>query len=297
MCIRDSSGGTRTFNGAVTTGTLNILGASTAFNAATSFATGQISSGSLGGSGSVTATSSLAWTGGTMNGTGKTIIAPGAALSISGAGVSLQREVENNGDANWTTGNVTFTAGTFTNQVGAVLNAESTGSFTGSGTLANLGSVQRSAMGTGTVSGLAITNTGTIGLTQGVLLLVPAGGTFSNNGAISAAAGTTLEVTGNLIQGASSSMAISIASNDPTTGSGHVLASGSVQLNGALSLTVLNAYTPNGANWFVRGASLSGRFSTVSLPPTVFGITPRLSFSGTGVTLKFSGFPFIPASP
>jgi len=75
--------------------------------------------GVLDGTGDITVLGSIAWSGAAMNGTGKTIVAPGASMTISGAAQQLNRVLQNDGFINWGYGALTLSAnvlnnGTFT---------------------------------------------------------------------------------------------------------------------------------------------------------------------------------------
>jgi len=161
-------------------------------------------SGTLGGSGQVTVTGPLNWTGGTMSGTGRTVIAPTGSLSMSGpSNKALFRVLENHSpDANWTNGHILFGNGTFTN--------ESDGTFTatlatnlsfsnqfGTNAFANAGTFVQNGPGTVTV-GVPFNNTGTVGVQDGA---------FQFNGAFTQSDGST-ELAGGAITKTSGVMQI-----------------------------------------------------------------------------------------
>src|SRR5213075_404451 len=60
----------------------------------------------------------LVWSGGTMKGSGRTIISPSGTLNISGTTPTLSRTLDNNGTTTWTssfTSTFTMAGGTFNN--------------------------------------------------------------------------------------------------------------------------------------------------------------------------------------
>jgi hypothetical protein len=82
--------------------------------------------GTLVGAGILTITGTMTWSANsTMSGTGKTIIAAGGALGITGS-VTLARVLENQGNATitWSAGNITFAGGTISNVPAGTFNAD-----------------------------------------------------------------------------------------------------------------------------------------------------------------------------
>jgi hypothetical protein len=94
-----------TFSGA---GALAISGGTFNVNGTTSIATFDLSSGTLGGAGTVTANNAFNWSGGTIatGGAGSTNVAPGAALNITSANPKTLNGGKLNiaGTATWTGG-------------------------------------------------------------------------------------------------------------------------------------------------------------------------------------------------
>ena len=158
--------------------------------------------GTLGGASTVTVSNVMNWTGGTMSGSGGTVIAPGATLNInSPSSVFLaNRTLEIGGTAIWTdAGSITFTAAVITNRAGALFQAQNasslTPSFASSGRLDNAGTFRKlSSTGTTTFnSGVPFNNYGTVDLQSGTLLC---NDSFLNNGTVSLAAGATAQLAG-----------------------------------------------------------------------------------------------------
>ena len=81
----------------------------------------EVLAGALGGSSTVTVSNVMNWTGGTMSGSGRTVIAPGATLNINSPSVVFlaNRTLEIGGTAIWTdAGSLTLTAAVITNRAG-----------------------------------------------------------------------------------------------------------------------------------------------------------------------------------
>ena len=85
----------------------------------------------LDGSGTVTISNVMNWTAGSMIGTGRTVIPPGATLNISNVGnINLSRTLENCATVLWTgPGTLTFSSGILTNRAGAIFEQQGAGSF------------------------------------------------------------------------------------------------------------------------------------------------------------------------
>jgi hypothetical protein len=85
----------------------------------------------LDGSGTVTINNAMNWTFGTMTGTGRTFIPPGATLNIASAsGVTLSRTLENGGTVMWTgAGTFYFSGGILTNRAAGLFEQQGAGSF------------------------------------------------------------------------------------------------------------------------------------------------------------------------
>ena len=145
-------GGNSTFNAPVTASTWFLAGGIAAFNGATTLGSSTpgnaFSGGTMGGLGDVTITGTVGWTGGTMSGTGRTIIANTGTLNITGGGVkTLSRTLENNGTMNWSAGDIAMNGGTIDNKTDAIFNATATArieNFGGTNAMNNAGTVAQS---------------------------------------------------------------------------------------------------------------------------------------------------------
>ena len=96
------SGGTTTVDGSYAANRTTIAGGTAAFNTDFSGFTLTMNGGTLTGAGTVTVTDKLEWSGGTMAGTGKTVLASGGTGVFSGTesdnSKGLARTLENAGD-------------------------------------------------------------------------------------------------------------------------------------------------------------------------------------------------------
>jgi hypothetical protein len=138
------------------------------------------------------------WGGGSMSGSGRTVIAPGASLTIANvSAVSLSaRVLENDGNILWNgAGGVQLSGGAvITNSPGALLDGQSAATLSyltgGSCRFDNAGTFRKS-FNAGTITfgnSVALNNYGEVDLQAGTLLL---SGNFLNNGLLTLAAGTT----------------------------------------------------------------------------------------------------------
>ena len=164
--VLDISGGTVNFDGAsvVAPQVLNLYGV-------------------LGGANTVTVGSVMNWTGGTMDGSGQTIIEPGATLNIAGftgyGGVFLfDRTLENAGTVVWGGGNLGL-SGVITNDAGASFQIQGAAAFNyqgGSPRFDNAGTFLPSPTGTTAFNSIAFNNYGAINLGRRGLLSLGGGG-------------------------------------------------------------------------------------------------------------------------
>jgi hypothetical protein len=225
----------------------------------------------LTGSGTLVLHRNSAWSGGTMNGSGRTVVAPGATLDINGAGtktLSGGRILENGGTTSWNAGIVqAATATVITNRVGGLFLVPSAAGMTpgaGGGRFDNAGTFRKMAAGTTTINGLvSFNNYGTVELLSGTLSL--AGGGL-NDGTMDLAAGTTLGLAAGTFNSSGGSS---------ITGAGQFMVSGATaNLAGLVAVT--------GTNRFDLGtANLTGNYICTNNTLVVSGGTAN--FSGTGM--------------
>jgi RHS repeat-associated protein len=255
--------GLTTFNGAF---------AEADFNVDVSILNLQFNAGSLAGTGTVTVTGTLNWTGGSMRGAGSSRIAAGASLDVSGAGqkdLLDSRRLTNDGTITWsgtgpltTGGNSTAVLtnnGLFEVRVAANL-ANNDIPFVNNGILR----IAAAASGT-TRFTFDLGNAGTVEVLGGTLRLVGIFGTPTSTGAFRVSTGTTLEF--DLSDG---SQTLTAASS--ITGAGNVtFISGTVSVNGAYAVSGLTT---------LGGSFATADFNTdVSLPHVQFNAG---TLGGTG---------------
>ena len=252
------SGGTANFDGTGTVAPALIL----------------LNNGSLSGSGTVTATDRMDWMGGSMEGTGRTVIPAGATLNadLPSFAILRARTLENGGTVVYTGAGILAVIGgaVITNRAGAsfLVENESTSGFGGAsanGRFDNDG-LFRKASGTGTTllqRGLAFNNHGTVDIRSGILA-ANGGYTSSSNAVLNLALGGTT----------------------PATGFGQLKVAGSVTLNGGLSVDFLPGYTPTVNDTFsvLTAGTLNGAFVNFFHPSNA--VAMQLSNTLTSVIIR-----------
>jgi hypothetical protein len=224
-------------------GSTNVTGGTPSFNAAlatTAFST--VASGNLGGTGVLSVTNTMDWTGGTQSGTGSTNIAPGATLNLAGVASTKtlsQRTINNYGTTATGSSGVgslaLSNAATFNNRQGAIFHFQNNDTVVaGTGavsTFNNQGTVTKSldggqaTLGTGNMQ---VLNTGTVSVLTGILNIGPnytqsAGGlTILNGGNINTTGtmligGGTLSGSG-IITGSVTNSGLVTPGDSPTSG-------------------------------------------------------------------------------
>ena len=196
------SGGTFNLTGPITTlGSTLTLSSGGTLNLGTNnlgVATLNQSYGTLTGSGIVTVSGSMSWTGGTQTGTGSTSLAAASTSTFGGAGGSetLDTRTLNNAGAASMTGSGYFyfyRGAVFNNQLGGTFTASGSGSFANGynlGTINNAGTfVKTNNTGFTTYVQLRFVNTGTLDVKSGTVALF--GG--SGSGTYTAEAGGTVQ--------------------------------------------------------------------------------------------------------
>ena len=235
-------------------------------NAAVSIAGLNLSSGTLSGTGDVTINTALNWTGGSMSGAGRTIIAAGATMAITANGsTSLSRALDNNGAATMSginSWNFNTATAIFSNLAGATFTASGgvmSNNCCGGPAFNNAGTFTKTGPGTLTI-GIAFNNTGTLDLT---------GGTLGLNGGTSNYASATNTFSGGLwaIQQASTLLISNPASIVIRT----IAPATSITLAGATS----NFNNSIGTNVLATLANNNGTLTVAArtLPITPFGGT------------------------
>ena len=165
---------------------------------------GDMSGGILTGAGTLTTDGALTWSGGTMSGTGKTVVSLGATLTLSSTNYKdLSRVLEVQGVADYTGSNLRFgvsqdSPGTIHTTTSGVFNAIGEGDFGiiwgAAHAIVNEGAFTRSGTGTTTVhSGITFTSSDTAEVKEGTLQLAGGGtdsGTLLGPGIIEFSGGT-----------------------------------------------------------------------------------------------------------
>jgi hypothetical protein len=197
-------------------GTTAVAGGTANFNSTGgTTVSGSLSSGSWGGSGHISVSGTMNWTGGEISGAGSLDIAGTAALNISGTADKTFNggTINNAGTATWTdSGRVAgYYGGTFTNLSGGLFDAQNDSSFYnlsgGAPTFNNnAGATFRKSAGSGTTTmGGPFNNSGTVDVRSGTVsfssFAQAAGATLLNGGGISIGTGT-LNINGGSLGGA-----------------------------------------------------------------------------------------------
>ncbi|WP_181416766.1 hypothetical protein, partial [Nitrospira lenta] len=125
------SNGTSIFNGTLTPNELIISNGTATLNGPTTLPKLTFQFGTLTGTGDLTLTGASTWSGGTLSGTGRTLIASTGSLDIT-SGVTLSRVLENQGTATWTAGGLQFNSGQLLNT--GTFSANSAGTLQAYGT-------------------------------------------------------------------------------------------------------------------------------------------------------------------
>ncbi len=272
----DFVSGAATVDGSLSVGTIQISGGSAVLNTNTSVVTLTLSGGSLGGTGIVTVTATMTWSGGDMAAsTGKTVLAGSATGTISGTGNKyLSRTLENSGTLDYTGSNLQFgfaaaQAGVLINLSGAVLNLTGDGDLSlangGSHAVNNAGTLNRSGTGTTTVdAGISFGNAGSVNINAGTLDV--ASGYIQTAGATVLASGTTLASVGGVdLQGGSLSGVGTISGN---LTNGGVVNPGGTGTAGTLTITGNYIQTASGVLNIELGGTTAGAFDVLAISGT-----------------------------
>jgi hypothetical protein len=188
----------------------NLNGATISFAGNVTFSNFHFFSGTLTGAGNVTVTGSLIWESGLMAGTGRTIVANAAILTLPNTTHDLNRTLQNDGTATWTAGALQMNGGNFINNGTFTANSASglscygTGgvnAFNNSGTFIKQGAGNTSFFVSS--SAVAFNNNGSVEI-QGGAFSFSSGG--ANSSAITIAAGANLTIGGNYAHAITSSI-------------------------------------------------------------------------------------------
>ena len=240
-----------------------------------------LSSGNLGGANTVTVGSAMSWTGGNMVGSGRTVISTGVTLNIANPGAVsiITRTLDNGGTAIWAgAGIMALNAAIITNRAGALFNVQNASSVNfggGSPRFDNAGTFRKSvSTGTTTFSSVALNNFGTVDMQNG--FLAANGGYVSSSNAV---------------------LNCALAGATPGTNFGQLHVSGSVTLNGTLSVDLANNYIPTTNDSFtvLTAGTRNGTFASFYYPSNA--VTMQLSNTTSAVTVRVTGIAIPPPAP
>ncbi|MGA2245833.1 MAG: hypothetical protein ABSH48_12595 [Verrucomicrobiota bacterium] len=267
-----------------TSNTMIISGGTASFDGTGTVApsTLTLSSGSLGGSNVVTVGSVMNWTGGSMSGTGRTAIPPGATLNIANPSflTITTRTLDNGGNTVWTgAGSIVLDAAVITNRVGALFNAQNSSPISfggGAPRFDNAGIFRKSvSTGTSTIGGsVPFTNYGTVDIQSGILAM---------NGGYASASNALLNC--------------GISGKTAGTNYGQLQVSGTVVLNGNLSINLTNGYFPatNDSFRLLTAGARSNTFANFAYPSNI--VTMQLSNTPASVLAQVTGAVSAPPPP
>lgn len=228
-----------------------------------------LSSGNLSGSQDVTVGSAMNWSGGTMSGSGRTIIPAGVTLNIPGTPTLNTRTLDNAGTILWTGGNFAVSGAVITNRAGALFEARNA---VGLNYLASPGSrfdnagTFRKSISTGTTTvfaGMAFNNYNTVDIHAGILA-----------------------VNGGYASTASSLLNCALGGTTPGTGYGRLQVLGTMTLNGALGVSLANGFLPTINDTFtvLTAGTRSGTFANFNFPSNQ--VTMQLSNTANSVIVR-----------
>jgi hypothetical protein len=200
--------------------------------------------------GNLHVTGTMTWVKGFISGSTQNFveIKPAATLAIVGPdGRVLSGNITNFGTAVWTgTGTITVTNGrAFTNQAGALFDAQSNAAFTSAGTFRNEGLLRREIDPGTTRFDVTLVNTGKIEIQRGTISL---GKAFSNAGAMILSPGCAFTTDQSYTQTAGGSVVLQSATLSAKTG--FTILVGPVSGTGVIKGNVVNAgaIAPGGRN-------------------------------------------------
>jgi len=250
------SSGTANLTGSYfcTNSPLTISGATANFNGTGLLqpTTVTLSSGTLSGNQLVTVLTAMTWSGGTMSGSGRTIIPPAATLTLnSPTSMNLTtRVLENGGTVVWSgAGSMFLNNAVITNRAGALFQAQNAASLAfngGTPRFDNAGTFRKTSSGTTTVgTSLPFNNYNTVEILAGIL---------SANGGYTSTTNALLHC--------------AIGGTTAGSGYGRLQVSGPVTLNGALSVDLVNGFVPASNNTFtvLTAGTRNGSFANFYYP-------------------------------
>jgi len=260
-----TQGGTVALNGALTVGNFTHTG-------------------TLNGAADLTVNGALAWSAGSMTGTGRTFL--NGTTTISGSVTANTRQIENAGSATVTAGGLALASARWTNLTGSVFEVRSGDAVTSSGTapqFVNRGTVRKTTTALASLRPPVVNEAGgVIEVQQGTLQLFATNS--SSAGAFDIAAGATLSVL-------SGSNTFTLQAGATSVGAGEFFVSGSsVTVAGAASVNNLRMQGGTvTANANLTVGNLTGNSGTLTGPANVTVNGTLLwttgGMSGTGKTI------------
>jgi hypothetical protein len=230
-----------------------------------------LSGGALGGSSLVMPLGAMTWSGGSQSGSGRTVIPAEVTLTVANpAAVYLSgRTLDNAGTVVWTGNTIQLSASALiTNRAGAVFEARNAAPFgyaSGAPRFDNAGTFRKTAAGTTAFNGggVAFRNYGTLEILAGIVSAAGGYTTVPNARLHCALGGTT-----------------------PGTGHGQLQVSGTVTLNGTLSVDLNPGYLPAVGDTFtlLTAGTRSGTFAAFTYPSNL--VTMQLSNTANSVLVR-----------
>ncbi|HYG22076.1 MAG TPA: hypothetical protein VEH04_04775 [Verrucomicrobiae bacterium] len=222
------------------------------------------------GTGIMTIGNAMKWSGGSMDGTGRTLIAPGATLHLgSNDNITLKRTLENAGSAFWDgASSFILLNGAITNRAGALFQAQNSAPIFyagGSCRFDNAGTF-RKASGIGTTT-------------------IPGGVPFNNSGVVDIRSGV-LAVNGGYVSSTNALLNCGLGGTTAGTNHGQLQVAGAVALNGAFSVDLIPGFVPATNDTFtvIVAGSRNGTFSSFLYPSNL--VSMQLSNSPGSVVVR-----------
>jgi hypothetical protein len=233
--------------------------------------------GSVSGAGPLTVNNLINWTSGSMNGPGRTVIAPGATLQLNNlSAVTMNtRTLENRGTILWTGTNISLNASVITNRPGALfhaLNAAGIYFLSAVGRVDNAGTFRKTSSGTTIVGpNVAFNNYNVVEIRSGIL---------AANGGYTSRIDSLLNC--------------AIGGTNPGTNFGQLRVAGTVNLNGSLSVDLVNGFIParNDSFTVLTAGTRSGTFANFIYPSNEVAMV--LSNTPTAVIARVTDVLIVP---
>lgn len=242
------------------------------------FATSSLNSSmTLGGNSALIVLGEFDWSGGTMGGSGRTVIVPGAVFNMSSSSVhflSGGRTLENGGTILWSGGFLTMGGATITNRAGAFFDMQTavTVNSGGGNRFDNAGTFRKSINAGTATWPMTFNNSGLVEIATGRLALSGAG---TNTGMIEIAAGASLNLS-------SGGVAFTSTSGSSISGAGDFIVSGNATLSGLVH--------PSGTHTFSGGTvNLNGDYTCTNSPATISGGTVNFNSASAVPVVNLSG--------